>query len=423
MQPLTKDLGMAWNPGSWKYAPWLAFASIFGFLSCCTVLTAILVESNGRKAATWPNPSLTVPVSVLLSLTVDIANFFLAVALDKGYEVLWWTSALKNAELRRLQFDLDVQRRIFAVLGRNCAIDKIAIAAVVSFMINILDGPLIQRAFTISTRAHGPKVAHSVVHISNASLPADFSTFGAGYITQANIFSPLFRQVSRAYSNRENISLPIQGCETNTTCLFTLFAPRFDVNCTNDKHIAYDFHNFMSASSNDQIAPFNPTFNQSDQITTFDVELYFGNETQNNIYDYGTINTTVLYKNDAACAGNVIQRECVLRLATVGYPITVTDGVATLKSWQLDQNETIAFTELSMSGQEELFTGSSDVSGLQTMLGGVYAVAKYLYASHFAFVLATGMIVPLLYNASEEFVSDLNYFSSDKSTYSNCNMT
>ncbi|TPX15945.1 uncharacterized protein E0L32_000279 [Thyridium curvatum] len=419
MQTFTAEAGVAWNPGSWRHFPWVAVANLLGFLVCCGALSAILGESDGKEVNAWPHPSHTIPVSVLLSLIVGVANLCLAVTLSKGYEISWWTQALKGAELRKLHFDLEIQRRTSAILGQNRANDKFALAAIVSLIVSILDGPLIQRASTVSAHLYGPSPTITNVNVWNTSFPANFSAFSGGGDTP-NVLSPLFGNVSRAYTNREAILLPMEeACNANTTCIFTLPAPGFDVSC-NDDSISYDFNNIGAAYFGDQIE--NPN-GLNNQITTFNVNFTFGGT--EDILPYSTMNTSIIYKADAGCAAQMTRRTCVMRLATIGYPVAVTNGVATLRSWQMGQNETIEVTQFSkanspLPGYDVLYTGSVGAGGFQTMLGGIFFVVNSLYASHFA--LCIGVTTNgYLFNGTERAAS--HYLNSDMSTYSRCNMT
>ncbi|KAL1867645.1 hypothetical protein VTK73DRAFT_4044 [Phialemonium thermophilum] len=415
MQRAVKETGIAWKPGFWRHVPWLALVSLFGFIVSCAALAVVLVESDGKEVAAWPHRSRTVPVSVLLSLIVSVANLCLVVALNNGYEISWWTQALRGAELRKLQFDLHIQGGLSALLGRNRVVDKFAVAAVVSLIVSIADGPLIQRASTIAPKTFGPSFANTDVDVSNALLPANFSAFAGGGVGP-DILTPLFSNISRAYANREALTLPVDGCRANTTCVLTLPAPGFDVSCT-DRQVPYDFANLSASFFGDQTT--SPSARGLDsQITTFQLAVAFGGV--QTVDRYSTINTTVLYKADAGCAGNMTERTCVLRLATVGYPVTVRNDVATLGGWQRGQNETVELAQVPGSGLDVLFTGSVGAGGFQTMLGGVFFVLDDLYASRLALrvaVTANGY----LFNVTGQAAS--NYLSSDVSTYGNCTMT
>ncbi|KAJ4326726.1 hypothetical protein N0V84_002843 [Fusarium piperis] len=407
MHPQAKYHGIAWKP-SWKHAPWTAFASIVAFVVCCVGLAAILFTSDGEDVTAWPSPSRTIPVSVLLSLVVSLANLCLAVALHIGYEISWWTQAIKGAELRKLQFDLDVQRHISTIFSQNLTIDKFAIAAVVSLAVSILDGPLIQRASFVSIKEFGPSSIGASVDVSNASFSAGFSTVSSG-TSGSYLFTPLFSNVSRAYANKDDIMLPIEGCTTNATCVFTLPAPGFDVSCT-EKLLPYNFTNLGAAGSGNQIS--NPR-QINNQVTGFNVSVRFS-------LDFSTINTTAMYKPKATRDGDVIQRECVLRVATVRYPVTVSDGVVTLESWQLGQNDTIELAQpWSGRGLSPYQTGTFD--NVQTMIGGFFYVLDSLYTSYGVLRLGAKTSVPFILKATGQAAS--NYLSSDISTYNNWTMT
>ncbi|RSL58829.1 hypothetical protein CEP54_007535 [Fusarium duplospermum] len=414
MQSHAKSTGIAWKP-SWKHAPWLAFASILGFVVCCVGLAAILFTSDGENIAAWPSPSRSISVSVLLSLAVSLANLCLAVALHTAYEISWWTQALNGAELRKLQFDLDVQRRISAIFGQNVSFDKFAIAAVVSLAVSILDGPLIQRASSVTIKEFGPSSISANVDVSNAPLPSNFSTISNGF-PSSYVVTPLFSNISRAYANRDDIVLHIEACTTNTTCDLTLPAPGFDVSCT-EKLLPYDIKNLASAGTGNQIA--SPSRSgMNNQATAFNISVR-GVVDNRGVGDSRTINITAMYKPKATRAGDVIQRECVLRLATVRYPITVSDGVVTLKSWQLGQNDTIALIQSPSDSGSVYRVGGYD--NIQTMLGGFFYVLDSLYTSYAVFRLGGKTTVPLLLNATGQAAS--NYINSDISTYNNWTMT
>ncbi|KAL1855518.1 hypothetical protein Plec18170_004238 [Paecilomyces lecythidis] len=405
MQPEAHNAGIAWNPSFRRHVPWVAFLNIIGFTVCCIGLGVILWQSDGKDIETWPSASRTVSVSVLLSLGVSIANLCLVVALANGYEIAWWLEALKGAEFRKLQFDLDVQQSVATIFSPNVAFDKFAIAALVSLAVSVIDGPLIQKASTVTTRTHQPTDVDMSINVSNASFPANFSAYGVG----PDLLTPLFGKVSRAYSNREDIALPIDGCNANTTCTFTLPAPGFDVSCT-ENPVSYNFSELAAGT-------------RENNITTFKVNIDFG--ASETFDSFSTINTTALYKPDAACSGHMMQRKCMLRLATVRYPVIVSNGTATLKDLQLDRNDTIEITSFPATyanrGYDTLFTGSYAAGGFMSMLGGIPYVMKDLYASDVLLVLATTTLTPYVLTATGQGAS--NYLTSDISTYGNCTMT
>ncbi|KAK7973046.1 hypothetical protein PG988_007180 [Apiospora saccharicola] len=403
--------GNEWAPGYLKHIPWTAFSSLAGFILCCIALAVVLWTSDGQDFKTWPRASQTVPVSVLLALIISISNLCLSVALAKGYEISWWLRAIKGAELRSLQFDLEIQHHLSAVIGQNTRMDKFAVAAIISLAVSVLDGPLIQRASSIVATTYQPVDLNVKINISSALFPANFSGYAGAFIGP-DLLTPVFGNVSRAYANRESISLDIDVCRTNTTCVFNLPAPGFDVQCT-EEAINYDFRSIGAASPNNN-------------VTVFNTSLYFGGREE--FEDFSRINITALAKGDPACTGRMMQRNCVLRLATVRYPVTVSDGVATLDAWRMGQNETLdiatdpqAHSHEQLHGYGTLYEGSVGAGGFQTMLGGIYFVLGALYASTVSLRVATMTSVPFILTATGQSAS--NYLTSDISTYSNCTMT
>jgi hypothetical protein len=356
----------------------------------------------------------------LLSLLVGIANFCLATVLSKGYEISWWIQAVEGAELRKLHFDLDIQRRLSAIFSRNMIIDKFTIAAIVSLLVSVINGPLIQKASTITANGFPSSPFISSVEASVSSLPADFSSSRVG--SGSEILTPLFGNVSRAYASRDNVELIVQHCGTNTTCEFTLPAPGLDISCV-DGEVPFDFSEMGSAASGDQTYGSAPVDGMlSSQITTYAVDISF--TCRGDFTSCSTINATILRKPDPACSGYVQRKDCVLRLATVEYPITLSNNVATLRSWRPDQNETIQILQSldpDANWRNVLFTGPTagyEPSG--SMLGGFSSVLKGLYNSRLALrILAKGSA----YAVNGTGQTGNTYVNSDLSTYGFCNMT
>ncbi|KAK7967956.1 uncharacterized protein PG986_002233 [Apiospora aurea] len=278
---------------------------------------------------------------------------------------------MKGADLRRLQFDLNIQHHLSAITGRNTRLDSFAISAILSFAVSILSGPLIQRASSVTGITLQPVDIDVGINVLDGSfpdhaLPANFSGWQDQFYKRY-LFTPLFRDVSRGYANCENITLSIDACTTNTTCAFKLPAPGFDVDCA-ERLIPYNFNNLAAVSLNNN-------------ITVFNTSLYFGARTD--FENYTTIRTTALFKSDPTCDGQMLQRECTLRLATVRYPVTVSDGIVILEKWRGESNETLKITQgesKTNSGYDTVYTGTT-IDGYQSMLGGVYAVLDSLYTS------------------------------------------
>ncbi|KAK7936043.1 hypothetical protein PG985_001538 [Apiospora marii] len=417
MQSRTNQKCSKWEPGLRKHIPWTAVSSLIGFVLCCVALATILSTSDGREVVNWPRPKQEIPVSVMLALTVNIANLCLSTALSKGYEIAWWLRALKGTELRRLQFDLDIQRRLSAIIGENTRIDSFAVAAILSFAVSVLDGPLIQRASSVTTTTFQSVDVDVEVNVMDRLLPASFSAWelhlGDG------TFSPMFRNISRAFTKREEIQFSIDTCGRNTTCVFKLPGPGFDVNCS-EEFIRYDFMNF--AKETDPIMDSNgiaPDAFYYPQV----FGIQFSSDNKWSINEPTRITVTASFKRDSACVGRMLRRSCTLRPAMVQYPVILKGGVATIDDWRSGQNETLDITQV--SDGDKVIDGGPTGPFSGSMLGGMLIFLRNLYTSNVTLLLTSisNNSLPLIAEIYATDQSAFNYFNSDISTYGNCSMT
>ncbi|CAK7208379.1 hypothetical protein SBRCBS47491_000072 [Sporothrix bragantina] len=395
-------VGHAWRPGYGRQVPWASLVCLVAFMGCCVGVGVVLSSSQGKVVADWPSEDHNISVSVLLSLLVSIANVCLAAALSKAYEISWWLEAISGAELRRLKFNLNVQTNVAAVFSRSFTLNRFTIASFIALAVTLLDGPLIQKASTIVSKSRGPLAVNASSAVLQGYLPDNWS----GYGTTSDLMTPAFTDVSLAYNNRDPIVLSVDGCnDANTTCTIDYPGLGFDIQCT-DTPVAYDFGK-LNAAGNNTLAPFK-------------ISMYYGGSQSANAFL--TIHANSTYKPDAACKGNLALRSCALRLATVNYPLTLSNGVATLAAWDEKRNDTIAWSNITdKDAYGLLYTGSFAAGGFQTMLGGVYLAMTGMYSGNATLRLATTTETPYILYGYGAAAS--NYISSNLSSYSNCSMT
>lgn len=395
--------GRIWNPGFMRQVPWAAFIFIAAFMICCVGIGIVLASSQGKAVASWPTESHPFSVSVLLSLLVSIANVCLGAALAKAYEIAWWVQAIHGADLRRLQYNLNVQTNFAASFSRAFSLNRFSITAFLALAVSVLDGPLIQKASTIISKTSGPFASNVTATILDGFLPVDYSGYGDG----PDLLAPGFSNVSLQYNNRDPIQMSIDGCDSaNTTCTLDFPGLGFDINCT-ETTVAYNFGNLGAASI-------------ENNVTTFQVTTAYGQN--ENLTEFIAIRTSATYKPDSSCKGDMVKRTCSLHLSTVSYPLTVVGGVATLGAWDEKRNDTIAWANItSAEAYGTLYYGSFAAGGFQTMLGGIYLALNNLYAGSANLRLATMTETPYILAASGNSAS--NYLTSAQSTYSNCTMT
>lgn len=355
----------------------------------------------------------TVPVPVLLAILVNLANLCLAVALSQAYTVSWWREALKGAQLSRLQFNLSVQHGFSALLQPSRSFNRFLLAALVAIIVSIADGPILQRASTTGLLTLATTDTNVTVFVSPEPLPGNFSAW-SGFSDQISLLTPVFGNVSKAYASHDDIMLPYSGCRGNGTCKATMTGPGFDTIC-NESSVAYDYKDLSSAI---------PTNNN---ITAFQIDFQFGDsDFTPTIPRYSMVNFTVRYKPDDACIGNFVTRWCSMRLATVEYPITISNGTAVLRPWQSSRNETIELIQpytVTIDGLPDvvppLWVPGQAFRGLQSMLGGIVYVSRSLYESYANLRLPSKE--SFLVNVTGQAAS--NYLTSDISQYGDCTMT
>ncbi|KAI9685549.1 MAG: hypothetical protein M1822_004407 [Bathelium mastoideum] len=396
--------GKQWKHMVWKHGPWTALSACIGFAVATGSIAAVLVSSNKKIVAAWPSSSYPVAIPVALTLLVGIANMCLAIAIDQAYTVAWWSKALRGARIKNLYFDLDIQRSISALLRKGRTFDRFALAALIAVAVSVLDGPIIQKASSITTKAFSPVDTFVEVSISNASLPGNFSGFD-GDGMQADLLTPTFARVYRDFLQKNPIELASQGCNYSSQCTLTVPGPGLDVNCTNNT-IAYNFFDLAAASLN------------TNNITAMSVDIQFGQD--QTVAAMSTIYLTTRHKPDAPCTGNLIQQRCVLRAATVKYPVTIDQGSAGLSRWLPSMNETLAITNFGSDDRGSLYVGTI-AGGMQTMLSGIVFATQSLYDANAAIVVAVDTATPFLVAADGLAAS--TYLTSDISDYNNCTMT
>ncbi|KAI1743486.1 hypothetical protein F4680DRAFT_456676 [Xylaria scruposa] len=401
---------LAWECNRWKRFPWQASCAFVVVLILFAAMAVVLHTSDNQEVSSWPSSQRSVPVSVVLAILVNVANLCLAIALSQGYTVSWWREALKGAEISRLQFDLSVQHGFAALLRSSRSFNRFLLAALIAIIVSIADGPILQRASTTGLLTLGPTSTNVTIFVSPEPLPANFSAW-SGIADPPSLLTPVFANVSKAYASHEDIMLPYSGCDGNSSCEAAMAGPGFDTIC-NASLVPYDYLDLSAAIP------------ENNNITAFQIDFEFGGH--RTAAEYSTVNFTVLFKPDAACIGNFVRRWCSMRLATVEYPITISNGTAVIQPWQSSRNETIQLTHVSTTIVDrlsvidpELWTLGSAFRGLESMLGGIVYTSRSLYDSY------ANLRLP----AKESFLVNVtgqaatNYLTSDISSYGNCTMT
>ncbi|KAI1326505.1 hypothetical protein F5Y16DRAFT_400393 [Xylariaceae sp. FL0255] len=118
-------------------------------------------------------------------------------------------------------------------------------------------------------------------------------------------------------------------------------------------------------------------------ITVFEINFQFA--TTKLVPELDTVNFTAIYKENPACTGSLVAKTCVMRLATVKYPVTLADGFCTLQKWTPSSNETLVYYdyegEIVLDLNGDLAMGPAGASGWQTLVGGLGFAVQNRYES------------------------------------------
>jgi hypothetical protein len=169
----------------------------------------------------------------------------------------------------------------------------------------IIDGPLLQRASTVTTRSTSGPTSFSAF-MSPDLFPANFSGF---YLTHAsgapNMLTPNFREVAKQFTTHSVISLNYSQCAG--TCTGVLIGPGSDINRTSNS-MSYNL-----------AGPVGDTFNAGSITISFDGQ-----------FNSGSIGVKTVYKPFPGAFSNLIIRQCSLQIAQVKYHVEISNGNVTL---------------------------------------------------------------------------------------------
>ncbi|KAE9377674.1 hypothetical protein N431DRAFT_554030 [Stipitochalara longipes BDJ] len=138
----TPMLSYVWRPGTFRSAPWGAFASIAVSI-VFAIGSAVIIVVSDQRPATW-----IIQPSVLLSLLASISTASLIVALTAGIAITWWRASLhpQGTTLAKLHQIWNQGGSIRAAILAGRDVNKVAVALILLSIAGVSYGPLLQRA-------------------------------------------------------------------------------------------------------------------------------------------------------------------------------------------------------------------------------------------------------------------------------------
>jgi hypothetical protein len=165
-----------WETGFFRRMPWSGFLTIILALGCTAAAIAIGIASDGKPVGYWTVNGHVLQPAVLLSIAATLTNTFLVFAFTKGATIHWWNMAFEGTTLKQLHSSYHYGSGVIAIFTSARSVNLVALASI-SMPILLMNGPLLQRASSVSQR----------IHLSQANLsipisPAPFIQGATGIV-------------------------------------------------------------------------------------------------------------------------------------------------------------------------------------------------------------------------------------------------
>jgi len=347
-----------WRTGMKARFPWTGFTALCTILLCANSSVIILLLTDGHKQQPWAKK---IGPSVWLSAFNGIANICFGIAIANGVAITWWRKALRGATIKELHRSWQFSASIKDVVLYGKYFNFIALAALAA-KLTIIDGILLQKA---AGSEYGQDNAQNIIvrMYANDTMPFTASIFhqpgtdGSPDYSDVGAYLPWFRdQVSVWAKDRGSFNVTSGLCDG--TCLFNITGTGFGVDCQTEE-LAIDYGKEVSQAATEPAAPVNDT---SAEISDLERRLFevtfqaiYGDTGQNG--DYSRIEMNVTFANTTqdkidlkSCPGTLTRHRCILRPATVQYPVTIEDNSQSTDH-KIDAKMYLGYNTTSWGGQ------------------------------------------------------------------------
>lgn len=361
-----------WHTGVFARLPWLGLAALVGAAGCCAAAAFVLIHSDGKSIHDW-----TLQPTVYLAIASAAANILLHFALAEGVNVAWWRRSLKEGTtVNDLHRYWNYGNSLWAATTSGKHFNLVALASIFAALTPI-NGPLLQRASTVTNQPVQGQVTLSAAIAP--VLPDGYSGIITGRLRSVALLSPAFTSVMREYTNRAVINMSRTDCDG--VCQATLKGAGFAVNCS-ESTVPYTL---VGATSDGNI----------NWVAVNGTNVFTSNFTHSESTP-GDITLVVTYKGSSACNGDVTIKTCLLRAATVDYPVIFRNDTVTL-------NDATTITD---DGVDSISQVTQRIGQGPTTLGGVTLALsnKFDSTAHMRFVAAAGYEVTSSGSPPNEYV-------------------
>lgn len=349
-----------WAPKHRKHIPWVAVTSLIVALGCIGACVAILASSDGQPIESWPTTGAPVQPSVMLSVAAAVANMSIRFMFCEGLNISWWRKALRGSTVGELHRTWAFGSNLWEVFGAGRNFNMIALASLLVSIVAV-DGPLLQKASKVTSQQWTETSMVTVGLGSNTSLLEHPTGYYTGRAPVVSSLSSEFLTTIQQFNNRGAITLTSTGC--SGSCNATIIGPGFDIRCSKTL-LPLDLEYIPGYTT--------PVLGFSFNFTgMFDADVI-------------NLNTTLRTSEDPY---NLTYHSCSLHLATVNYPVILSNNTVTLlEKATPETNETISLDYLGYEGSG-MGTSPSSLGGLALIADRKYSSTAELYMNGSPFQL------------------------------------
>lgn len=373
-----------WHAGVWTRAPVSGLLALTVALLCGLATIVVLKAADGVPIDHWQVRGYAVQPTVILSVLATLANALFRYAFTEGARVSWWVTAQRGTSIGALHRAWDHSQSAVPILtGRRFSL--LAISSL-STLIVLIDGPLLQRASTISQSTR-----RFPVNLTVPMSPTPFIVGATGYLVDRernpSLYTELFSTVLQQYNGRQPITLPEFGCKGK--CELMVEAPGFDIDCSswNSPYRLMSTSELVQWIGNDSyhgpaqvqsMFAMNVTFSLEAnrlwaELRSYRTGVHVPQNDDWSEFPWNTIMLSSMIKSNPGGNGSLTWRTCILREALQEYPISVENSTVTLQSFSTSHNYTV-YQVIRSS------TETSSMGWWPTTLGGIWLSVYHQFA-------------------------------------------
>ncbi|KAH8687651.1 hypothetical protein BGZ60DRAFT_522299 [Tricladium varicosporioides] len=305
-----------WRTGGFRRFPWLGFLAIAVAILAAIGMGTVLVVSNNAPITDWK-----ISPAVYLAVEAAIANVLLNYALSEGVTVAWWVKAIKpGSTLTDLHHVWSYGTSVKSALLSGRRFNLVALAGL-TVALAPLNGPLLQRASTISTMALHRNVRLTIPVAQE--FPFGYTGTITGRSHQTGFLTTNFSSVVQDYVLKKPVNLTESGCDGK--CTGVLQAAGYAISCQN---FVYQF-NMSTALAIDRNGKVNTAITNGTNVFSTNFTYYETAILADGQYR-PSFNYTSLYKTGSECWGDLNSAQCTLQPALLQYNVLLDNNTISL---------------------------------------------------------------------------------------------